>query len=194
MKKIICVILVLGVLVPSAFSFDGNRKGFVLGGGVGFSPYSKWSTDSPVDRFLRDPIKSESSNALGWHLGVGYGIDDKYMFLLEWNAVGWDSHFWNQTMFQDFLGVSIYRYFGPPGKSVFYTLGAGMYGFEGEKIISLKDDELYTNPRFGFKFGGGYSFSKHWQVGAYCTIGKSGGGDRDFNLLHTNVLVSGFAF
>lgn len=193
MKKGIFFFLLLVTLVPSAFAFDGNRKGFVLGGGVGFSPYSKWSTDSPIDRFLRDPIKSESSNALGWHLGIGYGLDDRYMFLLEWNAAGWDSEFWNQTMFQDFVGISVYRYFGPPGKSVFYTLGAGIYGFEGEKII-FGDEELRTDRGFGFIFGGGYSFSKHWQVGAYCTVGKTSGGDSDFNLLHTNVLVSGFAF
>ncbi len=48
MKRLICLVLILAVILPASSSaFDGNRKGFVLGGGLGFTPVMRISAENP---------------------------------------------------------------------------------------------------------------------------------------------------
>ena len=46
MKKVLLVTFIFCLLASSAMSFDGMRKGFVLGGGLGFSPTAEWKIDN----------------------------------------------------------------------------------------------------------------------------------------------------
>ena len=55
--SILSAILVLIVFCGSVCAFDGNRKGFVLGGGLGVAPLASW--DSNIEGF------NESKVALG---------------------------------------------------------------------------------------------------------------------------------
>ena len=46
MKKVLATVLILSlVLAVSASAFDGARKGFVLGGGLGFAPMAKFEAE-----------------------------------------------------------------------------------------------------------------------------------------------------
>ena len=43
-SRLVFMVIVLTLLVASSsFGFDGNRKGFVLGGGLGIAPTAGWS-------------------------------------------------------------------------------------------------------------------------------------------------------
>jgi hypothetical protein len=100
----LCVVLVL-VFCSTAFGFDGKRKGFVLGGGLGVAPVAKW--DSDIDGF--DESKVAASGNL--FLSSDYG---------------------DATITQGFGGASWYHYFAPPGKGFYTVVGLGAFNFDFE--------------------------------------------------------------
>jgi hypothetical protein len=187
-SKVLITVAVFAVLLSSgsAFGFDGLRKGFVLGGGLGFSPVSKWETDLPFG--LTELLGTEESKAgVGVNILIGYAWDEFNMIVYEGNITGYDSDLFNQTMTQGFNGAAWYHYFGPMGKSAFTTLGLGLYTFDWENADA-------ADVGVGVMAGGGYEFSRHWQVGGYLGIGRTELAVVDFNHVHVNILVSAVAF
>ncbi len=77
-------------LSSSAYGFDGARKGFVLGGGLGFSPasYSPYQTNAGA----------------GAQFLIGYAWDTSNMIVYEGNATGYEIY--NETRSQGFNGAS----------------------------------------------------------------------------------------
>jgi hypothetical protein len=181
MKKLLGILTVLTlVLTSSSFGFDGNRKGFVLGGGLGFSPAASWEVDGTS--------LDESGAGFGLNLVIGFGWDEQNMIVYEGNVAGWTSDFFlDRQVSQGFNGASWYHYFGPAGSSAFTTLGIGYYIFDVEGFDS-------NNPGLGLLAGAGYEFARHWQVGGYFSYGKTSDPFFDYNHYHINILVSGVAF
>jgi hypothetical protein len=181
LKRLILVSMLLVLMISSAYSFDNNRKGFVLGGGVGFAPVAKWEVDNLT-------IIDDSNTGFGLNLVIGYAWDENNMIVYEGNVVGFKSVSIN--IVQGFNGAAWYHYFGPTGKTFFSTAGLGVYIFDPE---DLKQNDLGG----AILLGGGYEFSPHWQVGAYLSAGKTK--DPDFSAIsynHVNfsILISGVAF
>ncbi len=178
MKKL--VILVIGlslVLAVSASAFNGMRKGFVLGGGLGFAPQAKWEIGT---------IKEEKSG-MALNFIIGYGWDESNMIVYEGNVVGYSSDIPNQTFAQGFNGVSWYHYFGPGQKGAFTAVGLGAYVFD-------PGDFSDPDPGGGLLVGAGYQFSPHWQVGGYFSSGKTSEGIFDYDHTHFSILISTVAF
>lgn len=191
MKVKITIIMLIVLMASSAFAFDGQRKGFVLGGGLGMSPAFKWEADvlvfDPLSGFYIANI-DESNAGVGLNLVIGYAWDENNMVVYEGNVAGSNSDFFNQTITQGFNGATWYHYFGNEmSKQFFSTVGLGLYQFDGENFD-------YNDPGFGLLLGGGYEFSRHWQVGLYISSGKTSSGGTDFTHSHVNILVSGIAF
>ena len=180
MRRQILVCLFLLVLMSStAFAFDGNRKGFVLGGGIGFAPQGKWTFDAlGID---------EDGAGLGLNLIIGGAFTEHDMLVYEGNVMGYTSDLFNKTISQGFNGASWYHYFGKTGRSLYSTLGLGFYVFDVEDLDS-------NDPGFGLLLGGGYEFAKHWQVGAYYSYGQTSDAGFDFTHHHINILITGIAF
>ncbi len=180
MSKQILVCLFLIVLMSStAFAFDGNRKGFVLGGGIGFSPQGKWTFDA-LDY-------DESGAGLAFHFIIGGGLNERNLLVYEGNVMAYTSDLFDQTIAQGFNGASWYHYFGNLGRSFFTTVGLGFYVFDVDEFDS-------NDPGFGMLLGGGYEFARHWQAGAYFSFGKTSDAGFDFTHHHINFLISGFLF
>ena len=187
MRNLQTIVLTLTLLAASSASgFDGNRKGFVLGGGLGFAPVSSWSVD--ISPFF-GPISSinETGAGIGLNLIIGHAWDEQNMIVYEGNVTGWKSDFFDMTMSQGFNGGAWYHYFGIPGRSAFTTLGLGVYLFDGEDVTA-------NDVGIGFLAGGGYEFARHWQVGGYFSLGRTSDAGVDFDHYHLNILVSGVAF
>ncbi len=108
MKKHLIATFIIVLLASSAWSFDGNRKGFVLGGGLGFAPTAKWEIDGAS-------IFSESAPGLGINLLIGYAWNENNMIVYEGNAVGYKPKITNTDLLQGFYGASWYHYFGSNG-------------------------------------------------------------------------------
>ena len=181
MRKLLGILAVLTLfLASSSFGFDGQRKGFVLGGGLGFSPVAQWKA---VGTGI-----SESGAGVGLNLLIGFGWDEQNMIVYEGNVAGWKSNFFlDRQVSQGFNGVSWYHYFEETGRSAFTTLGIGVYVFGVEDFDS-------NDLGFGLLAGAGYEFARHWQIGAYYSLGKTSDIFFDYNHYHFSILVSGVAF
>ena len=185
------IIAVIGLTCSSARGFDGQRKGFVLGGGLGFSPVSRWSV--PVaftdisGNFLFVQDVSENKVGLGLNVLIGYAWDERNMIVYEGNVSSYQSDIFATTISQGFNGAAWYHYFGPTGPMFFSTLGIGFFVFDG-------DDFEANDPGLGGMIGGGYECSNHWQAGAYLSVGKSSDFGVDFSHVQVNALVSVVAF
>ena len=76
MKKFMCVLIALALALPvTSSAFDGNRKGFVLGGGLGVAPYAKWG--------IKDTPFSTSNVGAGGSLFLGYAWNEMNMMVWE---------------------------------------------------------------------------------------------------------------
>ncbi|MCH9031726.1 MAG: hypothetical protein IIB00_05645, partial [candidate division Zixibacteria bacterium] len=160
MKKLILGALVLTLLsVDTSWAFDGNRRGFVLGGGLGFAPVASWDGG----------FADESKAGVAANLFLGYGWNDVNLIVAEGNLAVYKSDFGDATITQGFSGVAWYHYFGPAGQSFYSTLGAGAYTFDFE----IAGQTGSNDPGFGALFGVGYEFSKHYQIGGVFSFGKT---------------------
>lgn len=176
MRKVLLVVSLVLLMMASGWSFDGNRKGFVLGGGLGLAPTAKFEIDNTS--------YSHSKAGIGLNLIIGYAWDEMNMIVYEGNIAGYSESGVDVT--QGFNGASWYHYFGPQGKSFFTTVGLGAY------VFSI--DEYDADPGGAILLGGGYEFARHWQVSAYFSVGKTSDGPIDFNHNHFNILIGGVAF
>jgi hypothetical protein len=179
-------VLLVVLLASAASAFDGHRKGFVLGGGLGFTPLARWSVE---ESFLGHTTYShhETKAGVGLNILIGYAWDAKNMIVYEGNATGFMTDIDDQSAAQGFDGAAWYHYFGPAGKSAFTVGGLGMYGFD----LEHRDQ---NDPGFGMLLGGGYEFARHWQVGGYLSFGITSANDIDYHHATLNVLVSGVLF
>lgn len=187
MKTTTIITMLLAIfLVSTVAGFDGHRKGFVLGGGLGFAPVARWSVE---EDFIGRTVLSfhETKAGVGVNLLIGYAWDEKNMIVYEGNAVGFSSEAYDQTAAQGYNGGSWYHYFGPTGKSAFTVAGLGLYSFD----VEHHDQH---DPGFGMLLGGGYEFARHWQVGGYFSFGLTSADDLDYHHTSLSVLVSGVAF
>ena len=186
MKKLTLMTLVAVMLLSAgAMAFDGNRKGFVLGGGIGFAPTIKVEVEDDGDW---------NNAGVSAHIVIGYAWDEKNMLVYESNGAAFEeTMFGEDVMFSQSIGAaSWYHYFGESGKTFYTVVGLGL-------MVGDTDETDATDPGAGILLGGGYEFSRHWQVGLYLASGKSSVGDAfwgDTDLTHTtlSLLVSGIAF
>ena len=182
MKRLVLITLVAVLfMAATACAFDGMRKGFVLGGGLGLAATADWEFD-----FLGESF-SEDGSGLGAHLVIGYAWDEQNMIVYEGNVASWNSDLLDEAIAQGFNGASWYHYFGPVGKSFFTVAGIGFYVFNVE---TYEDND----PGFALLLGGGYEFARHIQVAAYFSKGKTSDPIVDFDHTHFNILVSAVAF
>ncbi len=58
-------------IISTAYGFNGERKGFVLGGGLGLAPLIKTSTRTDVD----------NNSGVGLNLLIGHAWDEQNMIV-----------------------------------------------------------------------------------------------------------------
>ena len=189
------MILVLGLITlhtSLTYAFDGNRKGFILGGGVGWVPVAHWSADAD---FYGIGFGTHEESRLGYGLQfvTGGAFNEREALLFEVNIAAFSSNLAHETIYQAFMGAVWYHYFGEVGNSFFTAAGLGFYTFQ----VGTYDA---TDPGGAVITGGGYEFAPHWQAGLYLSFGQSTDDIRSFhihgNFEHANLslLVSGFVF
>jgi len=186
-KRFLTALSVALAMLPAASSaFDGNRKGLVLGGGVGVSPVARWSTEGI----------GESMVGLGMHIVAGYAWDEHNVIVYEGNLTFFSSDYYNSTSLfgsssllsaQGIDAASWYHYAGPAGRSFFTVVGLGLCVFD-------RGEAYHSDSGGGYLLGGGYEFARHFQVGLYFSGGRTFDAGHDFAHRHLSLLVSGFVF
>ncbi len=165
------------VLAVSVSAFDGNRKGFVLGGGVGFTPNV-----------------NESGKGLAGDFIIGSGLSDKIVAVWSINGMwGHYSHI-DENVLRFYSGVAWYYYFNNEHPSYYLTVAHGRYG-TGRIDEDGKFSTIFLPT--GYMVGGGYEFKKHFMAGLYF----SGSWHRINSLerigvgrYHISFLVTAFAY
>jgi hypothetical protein len=130
-KRFLAALAVALVSWPfAAAAFDGNRKGIVLGGGVGLSPTARWSTE----------LASESKFGVGLHFFAGYAWDEQNMIGCENNGTVYHSNYYNSDSLvgsgdlltaQGFQGASWYHYWGQSARASLRSSGWGSVSSAG---------------------------------------------------------------
>ena len=181
------------MVTSSSSAFDGKRRGFVLGGGLGFAPTATWGRISGIE---------ESKAAFALNLMTGYAWNEYNMVVYEGNVVGYKSDALNTDIAQGFNGASWYHYLGSQGKTFFTIVGLGFYVFVSDEVPLIDNwgDRIGTqggthDPSFGILVGGGYEFARHMQIGCYLSVGQTNRTRSEaYHHKHINILVSAMAF
>ncbi|MFH1894012.1 MAG: hypothetical protein ABIK83_15170 [Candidatus Zixiibacteriota bacterium] len=205
-RTLVAAALYMLLLQSTVLGFDGLRKGFVVGGGLGVAATAKWSVDIPTNMISNIPggATDESNVGVGGHFLIGYAWDEYNMIVYEGNGCAYTSDVFNDETSDDlngksaqsFGGATWYHYFGPLGKSFFSVVGVGAFAWK------VKGYEM-NDPGIAYIVGGGYEFAKHFQAGVYLSGGKTS--DKitlpdgqteniDFGHMHVNILVTAVAY
>ncbi len=173
------------ILSSSALGFDGQRKGFVLGGGLGGTYASYQNKDVTIGWYGSGGHLKESGPGFAANMVIGGGLDDRNVLALEINGVGYGDQDSGHSMGQGFIGPVWYLYFRPSGRSFFTTVGFGTSFYRYENRPRIKTD-------VGVLLGVGLSSGGPLQVGFYyaSTTGMTSSGNlshRELNVILTYV-------
>lgn len=185
LARVLTLVMLVVLIASSVSAFDGMRKGFVLGGGLGFSPYTTWSFSEELFGF--NVNFDESNVGIGLNLVIGYAWDEYNMLVYEGNVTGANSDLLDETISQGFNGASWYHYFGPQGKSFFTVVGLGFY-------VNKVGDYDADDPGGGYLFGGGYEFARHVQAAVYFSGGQTKSDGVTIGHNHFSILIGAVAF
>lgn len=199
MGRIMVLVLVAVLSLPAGVSaFDGQRKGLILGAGIGFVPVAHWSTE------FQGRKTSENVTGMGEFLLVGYGWDQRNILALKANMTLYHSELYDAGMIQGFGGLAWYHYFGKPGNSFFSIAGAGVSRmgetFEGIKI-HFGDDGFGDSPEapktatgLAYMIGGGYEFLRHYQFMVFVIGGNPSEYGHRYGIYDVYIMISAFVF
>ncbi|MFH2050041.1 MAG: hypothetical protein ABIJ12_11400 [bacterium] len=184
-KSVVVVSILILMLSASANAFDGMRKGFVLGGGLGFGPVAKVSIDVPNSTDM-----DNSGVALNFLIGYAWDEQNMIVFLRDGITYSEATIFGGSiNLVQGFSGVGYYHYFGQQGKSFFITGGLGFQDWS-----SLDSDYDSNDYGLGMLVGGGYEFARHVQVYSSLSFGKTSDYYYDYNHSQFLITISAVAF
>lgn len=189
MRRVLTMSVVIIILSSSvAWSFDGERRGFVLGGGLG-------AATTNIEVKGEPPYDDEA--AVGAHVLIGYGWNELNMLVVEANLSAYEPDNSLLTVTVGFGGISWYHYFTPDNKSFFTVVGLGAMNYDIHVDDPSGDYDKSADPGGGLLLGAGYRFARHFQVAMYLSAGEtsvSPNPSLDFEHVNVSVLVSAIAF
>ncbi|UCD94458.1 MAG: hypothetical protein JSU69_11980 [Candidatus Zixiibacteriota bacterium] len=167
----IFMLIIFGTAI-SAYGWDKQRKGFILGVGMGpgFSSFTEKTDSSGTEIFSSD----KSKFAFFSDFKMGYAPNNKLM--IYWLSKGaWagtdtsaiDPEQEDVTTLAGVGGLGITYFFRPEAPSLFVTTGVGFAAWS----LPFKDSDSWTG--FGFAGGLGYEFATNWNIAASLLWGKS---------------------
>ncbi|MDH4222186.1 MAG: hypothetical protein OEV55_01455 [candidate division Zixibacteria bacterium] len=208
MKKtyvLIIVVMVISFLALNANAFDGKRKGFILGGGIGPGvtllkstvSYSSWFDEHEYS----ESSDWESKFGLITNFKIGYAPSDhvEIYFTVKDSWYG-STIYWGGLESEDvvmasgFWGPGVTYYFKPEAPSYFIT---GGFGLSTLSLPFESDAEIKFGG--GVFAGAGYEFARHYSVELDLMWGKVSnfalfGIDEDTSVLTVALTFNALAF
>jgi hypothetical protein len=140
LKAYAIFLIVFMVLSSQLVAFDGLRKGFILGGGVG----PGYLFNEGTDRFC-----------LATNFKIGYAPSNSfeiyYLNTVSWFGAG------SSTFINGITGLGLTKYLKPEGRGFFVFGGVGLAVLR--EFTGGEDDT-----GFGLIGGIGYDIAKHWSI------------------------------
>jgi opacity protein-like surface antigen len=176
MNRTIMIVFLLGsiLLASAAHAFDGQRRGFVLGAGLGFGSAKQVVEATGGDVSIEG---STSEGGLATDFRIGGGLNEQWLLYWTSQQVFFTAQaFGEDALFgQGLAGVGASYYLQPQAPSFFFEAALGI-----GSIIDFENDE--SDAGLGLLIGLGYEFAAHWQVGmswSFTQIGDDQIGDID---------------
>lgn len=175
MKRVIAIAIVtsmLGALAPAARAFDNERRGFVIGIGLGLGAthYRQVAVEQGGSGVVVAERDWTQSFSFPIDFKIGWGATEKllvtYSSRVAWLSVTSALNTKN-TINSAIHGVGVTYYFKPEGPSWFVS---GVVG------VSTWATTLSTDPEFkgpGFQVGVGWEFQPHFALEATVSYGEA---------------------
>ncbi|MCW8809848.1 MAG: porin family protein [Ignavibacteriaceae bacterium] len=176
---LICIAISI-LFSTSTYAFDGERKGFILGGGLGVGYLS--NTTSP--NFLSD---TKSRLAFQTNFKIGYAPSNTLEIFYS-NKVSW----WDRNgLYLLGLGAAAFTlYFDNTSETGWFVSG----GIGFSSLAEINFDNSHSGSVFGLFSGAGYEFSKHWTVEVDLLYSNVTVKDNDFDFFGVLVTINVLAF
>jgi len=152
------------VLSSQLLASDGQRKGFILGGGIGVGYLSLKET-------WGDPESTSWQGHPAFETNFKIGYAPSNSLEIYWiNSVSW---FWysQDTFLIGVTGLGLTKYLNPNGTGFFVSGGIGLSFYKDF------DPEFPSATGLGLLGGIGYDIAKHWSIQAdvlYTTMNGKG--------------------
>lgn len=143
MRKVSVFLFSFLILSTGSWASDSQRKGFILGGGLGAGRVTNTSSYSAE-------IWTWSSFAAAANIKVGYAPSNSLELYLIGSGLVIGGHIWD---FIGVAGVGVTKYLSRNGTGLYFSSGLGISFFNWEHSP--------MDPGMGFLFGTGYNLSKH---------------------------------
>lgn len=185
MSRIVLIALGLVMLAAPALAFNGSRRGFILGVGIGGGGTS-FKADLPGDFITHPETQTRATFATDFELGGGV---NEQLLVYYSNHVNWvglsypvtfDQTVWQsdsvllirsiqyrekETIASGVTSAGVSYFFSPSAPS---AVVEGGIGFSGWSVVGSSHGSI----GFGFWGGGGYEFSRHWLMRGKVTYGN----------------------
>lgn len=173
MKKLYALALIWLLVFSNLYAFDGERKGFILGGGIGAGYLSNSVS-------LNSFSDTDSRAVFLTNFKIGYAPSNT-MEIFYISKVSW----WGENEIVSLLGITAIAI----TVYVDNTTNTGWFISGGLGLSTLdapSPNALESSIGFGLFGGGGYEFSSHWNLEVdllYSTITDAGVNFNSFGVL-----------
>lgn len=172
-------LLTLLVWAQAAHGFDGQRKGMVLGIGLGVTPSSIIAGEPGSSPY------QETGSGISIPVQIGWAWSDRDMLTGLATPLVHHSTLFDDHVVEGVVAAAWTHYWGPQGRAPFTTLGLGEYvyeqlpGYIGDLSNLFRPEPARPDTPDrngpGFLVGGGYEFANHVQAGCYVSGGRVSG-------------------
>lgn len=164
---VVAAICLAGMIVSDAQAFDGHRRGFFLGGGLGpgFTAFKQ-----TIEEYGESASSDwETKVSFFTDIKIGYAPDERHMiyYFSDASWFGLDNMYGSTVTLAngvDGLGMTIY--FQPKAPSPYVNFGIGLASWNA--VSESNADTWYG---FGIMAGAGYEFARHWSLEGTLTYG-----------------------
>ena len=185
MKKFLLVLVLFLFVTSTVWGFNGMRKGFILGGGLGLgmTSYQEELSGYKFDRVNRFAIMTDFK--------IGYAPNQQWEIYYSDKSSWFDA---GSVIALHGVGTAAVNYYVKPLAPTFYLSG----GLGFATISTPFEDNSDTDIGLGMFAGAGYEFAKHFAVQFDFMFGmpqeSSSGVDYTFTGLTPRVSVIATAF
>ncbi|MCZ6765439.1 MAG: outer membrane beta-barrel protein [bacterium] len=157
-------LFIVAILMGSSTNvaaFDGQLKGFVLGGGVGGS----WTSFTQELSGFGAPFDgtSDRENDIGFatDFKIGYGVNDQFLlyYVNRGSWFGLDNVLGETVTIFNSVGLVGVSYYVAPASSTYIM---GLIGIASWSAVFEEDSGGQIG--FGLGAGVGYEFARHWAI------------------------------
>ena len=180
MTKWMLVVAWLALAAIPAEAFNNQRKGFVLGAGLGAAG-TTFSQELKENGTLAEETDSETKPSVLSDFKIGFGPSDQ-MLIYYFSHVTWfsiENVFENDVTIANGVGGLGVTYFLRPQAPCWFVEGG--IGFASWATPFEENSRSMTG--FGIWLGAGHEFSRHWMVEV--SVGSGNPSDEEYDLKAT---------